>query len=168
VAKPPKKNKTKDTIKNLEKTDVKGLFDHINHIQKIQDPNYYSNLSESDRKSWSNFMILRALSMDQDFIEYSADLFKFFDIIPPEAMYKILIGLVDKNRKWSPWIKSKKIKFPSKIINFVANHFEISTVQSEQYIKLYFMIDGGKDYIKKLMSEYGYEDKEISKMFKGE
>jgi len=174
VTKSPRKEKTRrpDKSQSEPKKDKpkaesgKGLFDHVSHIQRVQDPNYYANLSDGDRKSWSNFMILRALSMDRDFVDYSAEFFQYFDVIPPESMYTLLIGFVDKSKRWSPWVKSKKSSLPTKVVNFVASHFQIPTTQAEDYTKMYLMVEGGKSSIQKLMSEYGYDEKEIKDMFK--
>ena len=47
----------------------KKLFDHIRMITDEQDPNYFDKLSEEDLKSWSNFMINRFLSMNEEYCE---------------------------------------------------------------------------------------------------
>jgi len=61
--KPPAEDETTKSEKAL------GLFDHVKAIRAVQDPNYYDNLSEADRKSFNHFMILRALSMDENIVE---------------------------------------------------------------------------------------------------
>ena len=52
---------------------AKTLFDHLNNITAIQNPDYYDKLSDEDRKTWSNFMIHRFLSMNYDYVELIAD-----------------------------------------------------------------------------------------------
>jgi hypothetical protein len=153
---------TESTVKS------RGLFDHINHIREVQDPDYYDNLSEVDRKSWSNFMVLRALSMSPKFIEYASILFQFFDIIPPPAMYRAVIGLVDKGKDWSKWVKAKPSKYPKPIVELVARHFEIPTSQAKGYVHIYLSSQEGKDTLREMAVIYGKDDKEIAKMFKGE
>ena len=54
------KQKSKNT-KGIIKT--KSLFDHVNHIKKVQDPKYYIGLSDVDKISFTPYMILRVLSM---------------------------------------------------------------------------------------------------------
>ena len=46
-----------------------GLFDHINAVTSVQDPNYFKKISEEDKKSWSNYMISRFFSMEPEFVE---------------------------------------------------------------------------------------------------
>ena len=53
---------------------AKTFFDHLNNITAIQNPDYYDKLSDEDRKSWSNFMIHRFLSMNYDYIELIAEI----------------------------------------------------------------------------------------------
>ena len=36
---------------------AKTLFEHINAITQTQDKKYWDKLDESDRKSWSNYMV---------------------------------------------------------------------------------------------------------------
>ena len=147
---------------------TRGLFDHINHIREVQDPNYYDNLSESDRKSWSNFMVLRALSMNPKFIEFASILYQFFDIIPPAAMYRAVIGLVDKGKDWSKWVKPKPSKYPKPLVELVSKHFEVPASQAKGYLNIYLSNQEGKDTLREIAISYGKDDKEIAKMVKGD
>ena len=47
----------------------KSLFDHINQITTIQNPNYWDEISDEDKKSWSNYMVNRFLSMKPEWID---------------------------------------------------------------------------------------------------
>ena len=47
----------------------KSLFDHINQITSVQNPNYWDEISEEDKKSWSNYMTHRFLSMKMEWVE---------------------------------------------------------------------------------------------------
>ena len=46
----------------------KSLFDHVNQITATQNPNYWDEISEEDKKTWSNYMTHRFLSMKTDWI----------------------------------------------------------------------------------------------------
>ena len=48
----------------------KGLFDHINHITSNQTKDYWNTLTESDKKTWSNYMINRFLSMKMEWTDF--------------------------------------------------------------------------------------------------
>ena len=47
----------------------KSLFDHITQITKVQNPKYWEQPSEEDKKTWSNYMVNRFLSMKPEWIE---------------------------------------------------------------------------------------------------
>ena len=48
----------------------KGLFDHINQITSNQTNDYWNTLTESDKKTWSNYMINRFLSMKMEWTDF--------------------------------------------------------------------------------------------------
>ena len=51
-----------------EKTRL-GLFDHISAITEHQKPDYFDKLTDDDKKTWSNFLILRYLSMQPTWVD---------------------------------------------------------------------------------------------------
>ena len=55
----------------------KSLFDHINQITAVQNPNYWKELSDEDKKSWSNYMTHRFLSMKMEWVELVNELQKY-------------------------------------------------------------------------------------------
>ena len=72
---------------------TKTLFDHIKQITNVQNQLYWDNLTDADKKTWSNYMVHRFLSMNMDWIELVNELQKY---------------------KFLPWI----ILFSSKSIGF--------------------------------------------------
>jgi hypothetical protein len=147
--------KAEGTVKGL------GLFDHIKHIKSIQDPDYYKNLTELDRKTFSHFMILKSLSMNPEIISDISDLFKYFDKIPSPQFYKLLIGLIPQDSRYYPWIKPKKSKISDAIVELISKYFEISTLEAKEYAHILL---NQKDGIKKLTvfcQDYGFSEKEI-------
>ena len=52
----------------------KTLFDHLKAITQYQDPNYWEKLSDADKKTWSNYMVHRFLSMNLDWVDIISDL----------------------------------------------------------------------------------------------
>ena len=75
---------------------AKKLFDHIRAITNEQDPNYFTNLSEEDLKSWSNFMINRFLSMKPEWVELIATILPLTQTLEPAEMYKLYINIIPK------------------------------------------------------------------------
>ena len=65
---------------------TKSLFDHINQITSVQKSNYWETLSDSDKKSFSNFMVHRFLSMKMEWVELVNELQKYK--LQPKELYK--------------------------------------------------------------------------------
>ena len=58
----------------------KGLFDHINQITSNQTNDYWNTLTESDKKTWSNYMINRFLSMKMEWTDFVNEIQKLKQI----------------------------------------------------------------------------------------
>ena len=63
---------------------TKTLFDHIKAITSIQDPKYWDKLEEGDKKTWSNYMIHRFLSMNKDWIEVLSEIQPYTQVLEPK------------------------------------------------------------------------------------
>lgn len=161
------KQRNKSSEGQDQESKALGLFDHIKQIREVQSPNYYNSLSDHDKKSWSNFSILLALSMDKDLVETISFLFKYFDM-PPENMYNVLIQVVPRGRKWTPWIKSKKTTVNEKLLGLISKKYEISTLESESYVKTLKCLDNWESFVESIAAEYGADEKDVNKLLKGE
>jgi hypothetical protein len=146
----PKKKATSNSL-----VKARGLFDHINHIREKQDPNYYRNLSDLDRKSWSNFMICRFLSMQSDNIESINDIQKY-QSLPPEYFYKLCIMVVPLGRAFFPYIKGKKDNsYTAELIDLIRKHFNESKRNVLEYLGLMT-----KKEIREIVMLYGNSEEE--------
>ena len=156
-------SKKKSESKNLPKR--KSLFDHVTAIRKVQDPNYYTDLSEDDRKSFNHFMILRALSMDASIVEDMAQLYQLFDKIPSPQFYQLLIALVPKSNRFYPWVKSGKMKHKKQLLELVAKRFKVAKYEANDYINLLLRTDLGQAELVSICKAFGLEDKEVEDLF---
>jgi len=141
------------------------VFDHVKHIRQVQDPNYYNNLSDEDRKSFNHFMIVRALSMDAQLVELMAQLYQVFDKIPSAQFYQLLIALVPKSNRFYPWIKSKSMKHSKDLVTLVAKRFLVSKHQANEYINILLRSDNGQIELVNICKAFGLEDKEVELLF---
>ena len=76
----------------------KSLFDHIKHITDVQSLNYWDDISDEDKKSWSNYMVNRFLSMKMDWIELVNEVQKY--PLKPKELYKVYTDFLTKKRQW--------------------------------------------------------------------
>ena len=139
----------------------KGLFDHIRQVTAVQNPDYWEEISEEDKKSWSNYMTHRFLSMKMEWIELVNELQKYN--IKPKELYKIYTNILPKQKQWLKYIKRRnQMEYPDWLINIVRNYYEQSRNEAIQSIELFFLTDGGMLELRELCQRYGIEDKKIN------
>jgi len=144
---------------------AKGLFDHIKQITNVQDPNYWDKLEPEDKKTFSNYMVLRFLSMKYEWIETIAAVQPYLQEAPPKAMYLALIDLLPKGRHFMKYMKPKGAdKYEGWLVELVAKHYETSKLQAEDYLKILYSTRSGKERIKQLSEDYGTDPKIIKKL----
>ena len=144
---------------------AKSLFDHIKQITDFQNPKYWDTLSESDRKSWSNYMVLRFISMKPDWIELVSDIQPYIQELPPKTLYAALIGVLPKGKNYLKYIKGKaEDKYEKWLLELVVRYYEISIKEAEDYLKILYLTNEGKKHIKQIAEAYGTDPKLITKL----
>ena len=98
-----KRNGKKSLVKK------KSLFDHINQITAVQNPNYWDDISDEDKKSWSNYMVNRFLSMNSDWTDLVNEIQKY--PIEPKDLYKVYKELYNHDEKTFDLMKGGCLNF---------------------------------------------------------
>lgn len=159
-----KKKASKPKESNSLGPKAKGLFDHINAIREQQNPKYFDTLTDSDKKSWSNYMVCRFLSMQPDLIDTINELQKYCGVLEPKDFYRVLIEIVPRGRAFYPYVKSKSdIKWSKELMELLRKHYQESERNVIEYLNLLT-----PDELKQVVSLYGFTDKEIKKLLDNE
>jgi hypothetical protein len=141
------------------------LFDHLKQITDIQNPKYFDNLNESDKRTWSNYMIFRFLSMKYEWVELIADLQPYLQEIPPKTLYLTLIDILPKSRTFLKYMSPiKHEKYEDWLIQLVAMKYEVSKLEAEEYVKILYTIEGGHRQLKDIAESYGVDNQMIKKL----
>lgn len=144
---------------------AKTLFDHIKQITDVQDPKYWDNLDEGERKTWNNYMILRFVSMKYEWTELVADIQPYVQELPPRALYLTLIDLLPKSRTFLKYMKPVKgVEYEKWLIELIGKYYEVSLLEAEDYIHILYSIKEGHSVINEICTAYGIEPKEIKKL----
>ena len=144
---------------------AKTLFDHLNAITYDKNPKYWDSLEDVDKKTWSNYMIIRFLSMNPDWIETIADVQPYIQNAPPKAMYLCLSGLLQKKKVFLKYMKPVSAdKYENWIIELVARYYEVSQLEAEGYLEILYQSTTGKLHIKEIAEAYGTDPKQITKL----
>lgn len=149
----------------MPETSKLSLFDHVKHIRGVQDPKYYDNLSEENRKSFNHFMLLRALAMDDEIVGEMAFLYRYFNLIPSPQFYQLLVALVPKGNRWVPWIKTKVVKHSPDLLNLVAKTYNVSRRQANEYVNVLVATEEGLEKLVELCQAMGLNESEINQLF---
>ena len=128
-----------------------------------QHSNYWNEISDDDKKSWSNFMVNRFLSMKPDWIEFVNEVQKY--PLQPKELYKVYIDMLPKKKQWLKYIKGdKKMKYPKWVYETVSKHLQCSVREANDAVEMYEISAGGQAELADILSKYGIEQKEIRKL----
>ena len=152
---------TKNGKKSLVKK--KSLFDHVNQVTAVQNPNYWDEISDEDKKTWSNYMVNRFLSMKSDWIDLVNEVQKY--PLEPKELYKVYTSILPKKKQWLRYIKGdKKMKHPKWVYEIVAKHLQCSMREANDAVEMFEISTGGQSELADILFKYGVEDKEVRKL----
>ena len=141
---------------------AKSLFDHIKQITDVQNPNYWDDISDEDKKSWSNYMVNRFLSMKMDWIDIVNEVQKYN--LEPEILYKLYTNIFPKGKQWLKYTKGDKMKYPKEVYEYVAKYLQVSMKEAEDAVEVYEMSEGGIAELKDILMKYGKTEQECHKL----
>ena len=140
----------------------RSLFDHIREVTAVQKVDYFDTLSVDDRKSWSNYMVNRFLSMKMEWVELVNELQKYK--LEPKELYKLYINILPKGKQWLKYTKGRNdMNYPNWLVNIVSNDMEVSKQEAKEAIDMYYLTEGGMAELGQLARKWGVEPKKIEK-----
>jgi len=143
----------------------KTLFDHIKQITDVQSPKYWDTLEEGEKKTFSNYMILRFLSMKYEWVEMIGELQPLLQELPSKTLYLTLIDIIPKSKTFLKYIKpAKSEEYENWLVELVAKYYEVSLLEAEEYVGILYSIKEGHSKIKEIAERYGIEEKQIKKL----
>ena len=147
----------------MSKVKKKSLFDHIQAVTSQQHPDYWDEISDDDKKSWSNYMVNRFLSMKPEWITFVNDVQKY--PLKPKELYKVYADILPKKRQWLKYIKGdKKMKYPNWVYEIVAKDLQCSLKEAAEAVETYEMSYGGQAELTDMLMKYGKTEDECRKI----
>ena len=141
----------------------KSLFDHVNQVTAVQNPNYWEDISDEDKKTWSNYMVNRFLSMKSDWIELVNEVQKY--TLEPKELYKVYTSILPKKKQWLRYIKGdKKMDYPKWVYEIVAKDMQVSMREAVAAVEIYNISHGGQTELADILFKYGTEENEVRKL----
>ncbi len=146
--------KKKQTIKK------KGLFDHLNAVTQYQNPDYWDTLSTEDKKTYSDYMVNRFLSMKMEWVDFVNDVQKYWDVLTPREHYKVYADMLPRGRQFLKYIKKDKdMNLPKWFMEIFCRHYECSAVQVKGYLETLLLTEQGTLEIREILTKHGVEPK---------
>jgi hypothetical protein len=132
------------------------IFDWLKEI--TYNKSKWESFTEEDKKSFEPYMIHRFLSMNPEYIEF-VNLVQTFPYTDKEKTYNIYLYMIPKNNMFFKYIKSSKKKKQESLLKHIANYFECSFGEAEEYIDI--LRETG---VKSILTKLGVEEKEQKKL----
>jgi hypothetical protein len=139
---------------------MKKFKDHILQITQTKDIDYYDNLSDEERKSFSPWLIIKYLSFSIDLIPVLGEYLPRLNSLRPGELYKVLIEIIPKGNYSFKSIKRKSIKpvYNTSIIELLIKEYQCSKLQGEEYYDILDEIGELEKTVKELRVKYGLND----------
>ena len=141
----------------------KSLFDHINQITAVQNPNYWEEISDEDKKSWSNYMTHRFLSMKMEWIDLVNEFQKYN--LESKDLYNLYINVLPKGKQFLKYTKRRnQMEHPEWLINIIRNQEEYSRKEAIDMIEMLYLTEGGMLELREICVKWGIEENKIEEL----
>jgi hypothetical protein len=134
------------------------IFDWLKEI--TSNKSKWESFTEEERASFNPYMMHRLLSMNPEYIEF-VNLVQTFPYSDKEKIYNIYLYMIPKKNMFHKYIKSSKKKKQESLLKHIANYFECSFGEAEEYIDI--LRESG---VKSILTKLGIEEKEQKKLLK--
>ncbi len=139
---------------------AKTLFDHINAIYLEQKKNYFSGLDDGEKRTYSNYMVNRFLSMNIHQLPLVNEIQKY--TLPSDVHYLFFATTIPRGKQYNKYVKAaKETKYEDWLIDLVAGHYCVSQDEAKSYLNIYY--NDGKQALRELCEKYGVDPKVIKK-----
>jgi hypothetical protein len=139
---------------------AKTLFDHINEIYQTQRKDYFAGLDDGEKRTYSNYMVNRFLSMNIHQLPLVNEIQKYN--LPPDVHYLFFCTTLPRGKQYNKYIKAaKETKYEAWLVTLVAKHYQVSEMEATDYLELYYRDD--KTGLRELCEKYGIDNKTIKK-----
>jgi hypothetical protein len=162
------KKSKKELTDNSNVPKALGLFDHVNHIRGVQNPKYFSTLSDADKKSFTHVMLMKFLSMDRNALDSLSYVGKYQDRMPSENFYTVLTAIVPRTNQFHKYIKAAKNNYDDEFYKLLARWYECSSSEAEEYSEILGQTDDGIKEMINICKAYGLTDGEVEKLMTNE
>ena len=138
--------------------EIKNVFDFVRAITESKKP--WSEYSDAEKAVWNNYMVLKCLSFNPDWIEF-IDVLNGFWSWEPDRLYKCLCDSIPSGKYYFKYIKTSKSKYSKELKHAVGKYYSLSSKEIEPYLEILSKEDKAE-----LLKRLGFDEKEVKTMLK--
>lgn len=143
---------------------AKTIIDHLNAIYTNQSLNYFDELNDADKRTYSSYMINRFISMNPDYLNV-VNSFQMYIPSDSRTSYLFYSQLLPKKKQFYRYIKAiKSDKFEQWLIDLFGEHFQVSLSEAEYYLSIMSKTKDGQIEIKTICEENAVDPSIIDKL----
>jgi len=142
----------------MKKKQIKNIWGWLNEITLYKTP--INQIADNSWDSFNSYMVNRFISMNIEYCEL-AEYAQIFPYEEKEQLYNFYREMIPKKKVFLKYIKDQSKKKNGELIKILAEHFECSFREAEDYIDVL-----EKNIIKQILETRGIEEKEIKKLVK--
>ena len=128
----------------------------------------WDTMTESDRKTFSPYMINRFLSMNSEWLPYINQLQRLtIGLLSPRDVFRVYYEFLPKGKVFLKYVKTKSpINVPDSVADVIMTAYECSEREMVDYYRLLIGSEEGRSELKTIMENYGMQKTEIDKLRK--
>jgi len=139
----------------------KNIFDFLKNICFTKDKDFFNELSETEKKDYSIYMLQRFISMEPKYICFISLVDKYaFNCLDKKMYDRLMLEILPKKNIFFKYIKKDKKKEKDDIvIECLVKKYEVSKQQAQEYSKLL-----SKEDKQELLESFGVEERITKKI----
>ena len=135
------------------------VFDFIKAI--IDTKPEWKSFTQEQKRVFNGFMVNKILSMNPKYID-TVNYVQGLDIKDGQRLYEVYCFMIPQSKNtYSPYIKSSSKKSKPEVVSHVAEYFECSLKEAEEYIQL-----TDEKWLENILVAKGVDEKETKKLIK--
>lgn len=141
------------------------LFEHLNTIFNNQNPKYFDELSDEDKKTFSVWMINRFVSMNSSYLPVVNEIQQYWEYVSPREVYLFYSQILPRAKQYNKYVKSSKEqdKYEEWLIDLLKKHWQLSKMEVIDALHILYLTKDGKNHIRQICEGFGIESKLIKK-----
>jgi hypothetical protein len=136
-----------------------SIFDFVKSI--IDTKQSWDTFHQEHRKQFNPYMVHRFLSMNPKYLDI-VNYVQGLNIQDSKKLYEVYCFMIPQSKNtYSTYIKSNTKKASPEVTQYVAEYFECSLKEAEEYINL-----TDKKWLENILTAKGTDEKQIKKLIK--